>query len=395
MSLKQLTRPSSFKDSHMLIALLLCSTLFLSYYNGANDNFKGVATLYGSGTLTYKSAITIATITTFAGSICAIFISHGLIASFSGKGLVPHDIAGATDFLTAVGFGAGCTVLLATRLGFPISTTHSLVGSLVGAGFMAVGLDVSFKQLAGAFLIPLLVSPFIAFMLGAAVYFIFTKVRKRAGITKESCLCIGEPRQFIPLRTLSNTHSSRAYSDVETRDQAASPFVEVADVNDCVDMYTDRVWGVRIQKLLDSSHIISAAAVSFARGLNDTPKIAGLLVAAQAIDIRLGMAIIAIGIAIGGLLNARRVAETMSNKIAELNHGQGFSANLVTSFLVIIASKYGVPVSTTHVSVGSIFGIGMISKNRDTKVIRNIILSWLITLPVAMIFSAFVYYLVS
>jgi PiT family inorganic phosphate transporter len=378
----------------MLIALLLCSTLFLSYYNGANDNFKGVATLYGSGTLSYKSAITIATITTFAGSICALFISHGLIASFSGKGLVPHDIAGATDFLTAVGFGAGCTVLLATRLGFPISTTHSLVGGLVGAGFMSVGWDVNFTQLAGAFLIPLLVSPFIAFMLGATAYFIFNKVRKRTGITKESCVCIGEPKQFVPLRTLSNTDSSRVYSDLDTTD-SAYPRVEVADVSDCVDIYTDKVWGVRIQKLLDSAHIMSAAAVSFARGLNDTPKIAGLLVAAQAVDIRLGMTVIAIGIAIGGLLNARRVAETMSNQIAEINHGQGFSANLVTSFLVIIASKYGVPVSTTHVSVGSIFGIGMISKKRNTKVIRNIILSWLITLPVAMIFSALVYYIVS
>ncbi len=95
------------------------------------------------------------------------------------------------------------------------------------------------------------------------------------------------------------------------------------------------------------------------------------------------------------LLNARRVAETMSKKIAEINHGQGFSANLVTSFLVIIASKFGVPVSTTHVSVGSIFGIGMISKKQNTKVIRNIILSWLITLPMAMVFSALAYYVIN
>ncbi len=106
------------------------------------------------------------------------------------------------------------------------------------------------------------------------------------------------------------------------------------------------------------------------------------------------MAAIAIGMAIGGLLNARLVAETMSKKITEINHGQGFSANLVTSFLVIIASKFGIPVSTTHVSVGAIFGIGMISKKRDTKVIRNIVLSWLITLPVAGVFSASVYWIV-
>ena len=70
----------------MLITLLLLSTIFLAYYNGANDNFKGVATLYGSGTLNYKTAITIATIATFLGSISAIFLAQGLVASFSGKG---------------------------------------------------------------------------------------------------------------------------------------------------------------------------------------------------------------------------------------------------------------------------------------------------------------------
>ncbi len=277
----------------MLIALLLISTVFLAYYNGANDNFKGVATLYGSGTLSYKAAITIATITTFSGSIAALFLSQGLIESFSGKGLVPEDIAGATAFLTAVGFGAGGTVLLATRLGFPISTTHGLVGGLVGAGLMAVGWDVNVNKLAGAFLIPLLASPFIAFVLGMAVYYIFTKTRTRLGLTKESCICIGEPRQFVPVRTLSNTDGLN--SEIPNLNY---PRLEIANVSDCADIYTDKVWGVYIQKLLDFAHIISAAAVSFARGLNDTPKIAGLLVAAQAIDIRFGMVVIAIGMAI-------------------------------------------------------------------------------------------------
>ncbi|WP_069471998.1 inorganic phosphate transporter [Candidatus Marithrix sp. Canyon 246] len=311
----------------MLIYLLFFATLFLAYVNGANDNFKGVATLYGSGTCSYKTAITIATIATFAGSISAIFLAQGLISSFSGKGLVPQNVAGATDFLMAVSFGAACTVLLATRLGFPISTTHSLVGGLFGAGLMAVGWDVNFNQLGTVFFIPLLVSPFIAFALGATAYWII-------GNRKDN-------------------------------------------------------------KLLDIAHTTSGAAVSFARGLNDTPKIAGLLVAAQALDIRFAMVAIALGMAIGGLLNARRVAETISHKITEINHSQGFSANLVTSFLVIIASKFGIPVSTTHVSVGSIFGIGMISGNANAKVISSIILSWLITLPVAIFFSALMYYLVS
>ena len=226
------------------------------------------------------------------------------------------------------------------------------------------------------------------------MYWFFTRTRKAMGLTKETCICIGEEKQFVPLSTLTNTGSSNIVLNTGIISQL-NPKLMIADGSECVDLYTDRVWGISIQKILDAAHVVSGAAVSFARGLNDTPKIAGLLVAAQAFDIRMGMVAIAIGMAIGGLLSARRVAETISNKIAEINHGQGFSANLVTSILVIVASNFGVPVSTTHVSVGSIFGIGMVSGNYNTRVIRSIILSWLITLPVAMAFSASVYWFVS
>ena len=378
----------------MLIALLLFSTLFLAYFNGANDNFKGVATLYGSGTLSYRAAISIATFATFAGSIAAIFLAQGLIVSFSGKGLVPQDVAGATTFLTAVSFGAGGTVLLATRLGFPISTTHSLVGGLLGAGLMSIGWEVNFSRMGGVFLVPLLLSPFIAFVLGASAYWVFTRLRRRLGFTKETCVCVGEQKQLIPIIAVSGAGSAGGINFAEMLPPLNTQ-VTVANANDCVEIYTDKVWGIHIQKILDFAHTLSAVAVSFARGLNDTPKIAGLLVAVQAINMRGGMVAIAVGMALGGLLNARRVAETMSNKITQINPGQGLSANLATSFLVLIASKFGVPVSTTHVSVGSIFGIGMVSGRRDVKVIKSIILSWLITLPVAMILSATIYFLIS
>jgi len=374
----------------MLIAVLLLSTLFLAYTNGANDNFKGVATLYGSGILSYRTAIAIATIATLIGSVSAIFLAQSLVASFSGKGLLPQEIAGTTPFLIAVSLGAGSTVFLATLLGFPISTTHSLVGSLIGAGVMAVGFDVHFYRLGAVFFLPLLASPFIAFALGAALYSFLTRTRKALGLTKESCICIGEQKNFVPVRTLAYTGPNNIGLNPDMINSGNST-IAIADTRDCIDLYTDRVWGISIQKILDAAHVVSGASVSFARGLNDTPKIAGLLVASQVLDIRLGMLTIAVGMALGGLLNARRVAETMSNKITEINHGQGFSANLVTAFLVIVASKFGVPVSTTHVSVGSIFGIGMISRNHHTEVIKNIILSWFITLPLAMAFSTFIY----
>jgi PiT family inorganic phosphate transporter len=97
----------------------------------------------------------------------------------------------------------------------------------------------------------------------------------------------------------------------------------------------------------------------------------------------------------GGVFNARRVADTMSHKITSLSHDQGLSANLVTAFLVIFASKLGMPVSTTHVSVGSLFGIGLVSGKANTNVIASIALSWLLTLPCAAVSAMVIYSIIA
>jgi PiT family inorganic phosphate transporter len=95
--------------------------------------------------------------------------------------------------------------------------------------------------------------------------------------------------------------------------------------------------------------------------------------------------------AIGGAMSARRVAETMSRKITPLNPGQGLTANLITAFLVIAASRLGLPVSTTHVSVGSLFGIGMINGTARRKTILSILVAWVTTLPAAAVLAFLVY----
>ena len=115
----------------MLLVLAVC---FLAYSNGANDNFKGVASLVGSRTTGYNTAIAWATVTTFAGSLAAIVLAQSLLERFSGKGLVPDALAGSESFLLSVAIGAGATVILATLAGFPISTTHVISGSVMGAG---------------------------------------------------------------------------------------------------------------------------------------------------------------------------------------------------------------------------------------------------------------------
>jgi len=142
---------------------------------------------------------------------------------------------------------------------------------------------------------------------------------------------------------------------------------------------------------LDALHFLSAGAVSFARGLNDTPKIAALLLVGSAFGPRSATVAVAIAVALGGLLNARRVAETMSNRITDMNPGQGLAANLATALLVTTASYHGLPVSTTHVSVGSLLGIGIITRQAKWKPIFKVLLSWLVTLPCAATLAALTY----
>src|ERR1700681_795191 len=142
--------------SPMIPILLFLATCFLAYANGANDNFKGVASLFGSRTCSYRTAISWATITTFAGSIASIFLAQALLKRFSGKGLVPDTLVGSEQFLLAVALGAALTVIVATILGFPISTTHGITGAIVGCGLVAVGKGVNFAALGNGFVLPLL-----------------------------------------------------------------------------------------------------------------------------------------------------------------------------------------------------------------------------------------------
>jgi len=151
----------------------------------------------------------------------------------------------------------------------------------------------------------------------------------------------------------------------------------------CQQRYTGGFLGVNAGKLVDGFHFLSAGAVSFARGLNDTPRIAALLLVASALNIQWGLVAIAMAMEVGGLLNARKVADTMANKITDMNPGQGFAANLATALLVNTASYHGLPVSTTHVSVGSLLGIGIATRQAKWKPVIGVLLSWVITLPCA------------
>ena len=315
----------------MLTTLLFVAVCFVAFTNGANANFKGVASLYGSGTTTLRRALIWGTVTTFAGSVAAVFLAQGLLKKFSGRGIVPDSLVASPEFVSAVAMGAALTSFVATRFGFPVSTTHALVGALLGAGLAGSGADVQFTALGKSFIFPLLFSPAVAVVLGAVTY--------------------------VTLRALRLAPDNRTPT-------------------------------------LDAMHYLSTGAASFARGLNDTPKMAALLMASPALGTSWGYLAIALMIVVGGLLDADHVAETLGKKVTSMNPGQGFAASLVTAALVTTASLHSLPVSTTQVSVGSLLGIGVTTRQAKWRKVGEILLAWVTTVPCAAILAALAFILV-
>ena len=312
----------------MLIILLTFAALLVAYATGANATFKGVASLLGSGTAGYRMTLAWAVATGFAGSLTAMLLAGEMVKKFSGKGLVPDALIAQPSFVLAVALGAAGTVILASWLGFPVSTTHALTGALIGTGLTAHAEGMDFSKLWEGFARPLLLSPVLAVLLCAVLY-----------------------RVLRPMRLVPD-HRTRT---------------------------------------LDVLHFLSAGTTGFARCLNDTPKMAALLLLAGPLGGSMGMILVGIFMAVGGWISAKRVAETLAHKITGMNPGEGFCANLATSLLVTTASVYALPVSTTHVSVGALLGIGITTRQARWRTAIPVLLSWVITLPCAAALGAVIY----
>lgn len=344
--------------------LPIAVALFVVYWNGANDNFKGFATVWGSETLDYRRALLLATLATIAGSLASWWLAGTLAQQFSGRGLVPDAVANAPQFIAAVGLGAAFTILLATRLGLPISTTHALIGGLVGAGLAQPGAEVHYAALASLFLLPLLASPLVAALLG----FTASRLARRLPANEDCACVVASPVLASSVGVMRMGSAQAAVVIAAERECREKPGV---------------VAHLSLTRAGDRAHVASATLICFARGVNDTPKLAALFLAGSAVD-ALGTALlIAVAMALGGLLHARRVAVTMSRRVTRMDHGQGLAANLVTATLVLFASKLGMPVSTTHVSVGAIAGMGASAGSVDRAMLGGIVMSWAATLPLA------------
>jgi inorganic phosphate transporter, PiT family len=362
--------------------IVIVLAVFLALANGANDNFKGVATLWSGGSASYKQALSWATVTTLLGSLLSLYVSQKLLLSFSGKGLVADSVLSTMPFAIAVAGSAALTIILASRFGFPVSTTHAIMGGLVGAGLVSHG-PMNFSQLGSGFLLPLIVSPLFAAGGAVLLYFSTKPLREKFKGTGEVCICATEA---VPAMATAQTMSA-SMTTVQT--------LVIEHRENCEAAGASKILGLSIPLVAKRLHYLSSGAVSFSRGMNDTPKIAALFILSGVIKSSSALVAVAILMSIGGLIGARRVAETISKKLAKLEEGDALNSNIVTAFCVLVASRFGIPVSTTHVTCGSIMGIGAASSRLERSVAAQIAAAWVITLPVATISAIAIFEAVS
>lgn len=352
------------------------AVLLLAYVNGANDNFKGVSTLYGGKILNYREALTWSSFSTAIGCLGAVLLVHGLARNFGGAGLVDSTLLSNPTLPLSVAIAALGTVALATGLGFPISTTHALVGSLAGVGF-SLGFASGFKSHLGALFLPLILSPLIAALIAFVGWMLLRKVNSKEYLSapiEDSCICVS-PQPGI------STNAAFATATL-------SPALTYASLSSCKQRGLTEL--VRLPKR-DLLHLGSAFAVCAARGLNDAPKIAGLLLLSSPTGVSLGSyAAISGAMVLGGIFHSHKIAERMSVKVSQMNEKSSVWTNLVTSSLVLFASKLGVPVSTTHTSIGSIAGTGKSEGKLQLGELSKILGAWILTLPCAFLLALFV-----
>lgn len=328
------------------------AVVLLALANGANDNFKGVATLWGGGILGFRGALAWTTVATLLGCLTAAWLAGGLASAFSGRGLVPPAQL-TPDLAFVVCLAAASVVLAASGAGLPVSTTHALIGGLAGAAVYNGADGGAWSTLVVVLVLPLALSP----VLSAAAAWLASRAMRG----EPHCVCAAATTGGGGVAAIQVVAGPESSCDAA----GARPILSG-------------------RSAMTAAHVLSAGAVSFARGLNDLPKIAGvlLLLPSGSLDVST-TASLATVMAIGGVVGSARTARTMSRGLTVMSDREGLAANAITSSLTIAASVFGMPVSTTHVACGSLAGLGMGNGGLARRRFAAVAAAWLITLPAA------------
>ncbi|MEU3226661.1 inorganic phosphate transporter [Streptomyces sp. NPDC006976] len=351
------------------VVLVFILVAALAAANGSNDVPKGVATLAGAGVTKYRTAIVWGTVTTLAGCLCSLALADRMTKLFSA-GIVTAEPTDA--FAVAVLAGAVAWVALATVLRLPVSTTHALIGALLGAGMLLASDSIAWSAIPEKLIIPLLVSIGIAYAISLVLALVFNRGAASKPPTTEPEATTGPASPATPAGE-------------------GGAVLAAERVNAAPTTATEPPAG----RVLAAAHWLTSGATGFARGLNDTPKIVAIgafaLVPAGMTTWQI-MLLVSGAMALGSLTGGMRLAQRLGEGVIRMNHRAGFIANITTATLVGLGAGYGLPMSTTHTSTGAIAGSAGANLSRlSGKTLRHFLIAWLVTPPFAAAVAALVF----
>jgi PiT family inorganic phosphate transporter len=406
----------------MLVIFAAAVGFLMAWGIGANDVANAMGTSVGSKALTIKQAIIIAMVFEFAGA----YLAGGEVTSTIRKGIIDAsfyvDVPELLVYgMTASLLAAGLWLVIASYFGWPVSTTHSIVGAIVGFSAVGVGVDSVTWSKVGGIVGSWIITPLIS---GIIAYFIFMSSQKLIFNTKHP---IDNAKRYVPLYmfiagfvlalvTIKKglKHIGLHFTSNEAFLLALVIGVAVAIIGKIfinrikIDPKADKdMHFANVEKIFAVLMIVTACAMAFAHGSNDVANAIGPLAAVVSIVANNGeiakKAVLAwwilplggFGIVLGLAIFGKRVMATIGQGITHLTPSRGFAAELAAASTVVIASGTGLPISTTQTLVGAVLGVGMARgiAALNLGVVRNIVISWVITLPIGAAMSIVFFYM--
>ena len=405
----------------MLLILTVCFGFFMAWGVGANDVANAMGTSVGAKAITIKQAILIAMVFEFAGA----YLAGGEVTSTIRKGIIDPELLSDEPELLVYGMmsallAAGIWLFIATTYGWPVSTTHSIVGAIVGFASVGISVDAVNWMKVGNIAASWVVSPVLA---GTVAFFLYMSVRRFVFDTTDP---FASAKRVIPfyiflvgfvismvtmvkgLKHLGldlTFQQAILYSMVVASLVCLIGVVALTRIKRVVASLNHDI--VNIERMFGVLMLFTACAMAFAHGSNDVANAIGPLAAVNSIIesggdvvqkarmptwiLFLGGAGIVAGLAIYGY----RVMQTIGTHITELTPSSGFAAELAAATTVVLASAYSLPVSTTHTLVGGVLGVGLAKGLHalNLRVVGTIFLSWLVTLPAGAILAIIFFYI--
>ena len=405
-----------------LLVLAIIFGVFMTWGIGANDVANALGTSVGSGAITVRTAIIVAAVFEFAGAALA----GGSVTKTIRKGIIdPSAIADRPELLVfgmlAALLAAGCWLALASFRGWPVSTTHSIVGAIVGFAVAGIGIDAVAWGKIGQIVASWVVSPVLGGLVAFGLMMSIRKLILQADKPFESAVRWAPIYLFlvgfvISLVTIFKglKHINIDLNGYESAAVAALVGIITAligqrairrvSVNETMDQTAHLA---SVERVFAPMIVFTACAMAFAHGSNDVANgvgplaaVYGLIHSGGEVTQKLAMPvwILALGgggIVLGLVTYGYRVMRTIGTKITALTPTSGFCATVAAALTVVIASRTAMPVSTTHIAVGAVMGVGMARGIAaiDLRVIGSIFASWIVTLPAGGILAALFFFM--